>query len=135
MVASLPLLVKRTASAVGTIRQKRSDASISDGVAAAKCEPSAIDCETTSTILGCECPWMSAPNDIMKSTYSFPSRSQTCDPRPRSNTTGPGEYTAAPRDGEFTPSISDCCARSYHSRDRSRVFVFFVAFVFIEVRK
>src|SRR6266404_874633 len=62
----------------------------------------------------------------MKSMYSFPSRSQTRDPRPRSSTTGPGEYTAAPRDGEFTPSISDCCARSYHSRDRSRWFVFVV---------
>src|ERR1039458_505208 len=67
----------------------------------------------------------------MKSTYSFPSRSQTRDPRPRSSTTGPGEYTAAPRDGEFTPSISDCCARSYHSRDRSRLFVLLI-FVVIE---
>src|SRR6266849_3130631 len=33
----------------------------------------------------------------MKSTYSLPSRSHTRDPRPRSNTTGPGAYTAAPR--------------------------------------
>src|SRR5271157_3598619 len=66
---------------------------------------------------------MSAPNDIMKSTYSLPSRSQTCEPRPRSSTTGPAVYTAEPRDGEFTPSISDCCARLYHSLDRARAFV------------
>src|SRR5450755_370635 len=62
----------------------------------------------------------------MKSTYSFPSTSQTRDPRPRSSTTGPAEYTAAPRDGEFTPSMSDRCARSYHSRDRSRLVVFLI---------
>jgi hypothetical protein len=69
----------------------------------------------------------------MKSMYSFPSRSQTRDPRPRSSTTGPGEYTAAPRDGEFTPSISDCCARSYQSRDLSRLFVFVVVFVIMKI--
>src|ERR1035438_5937572 len=68
----------------------------------------------------------------MKSTYSFPSRSQTRDPRPRSSTTGPGEYTAAPRDGEFTPSISDCCARAYQARDCSRRFVFVVIFNIIK---
>ncbi len=70
----------------------------------------------------------------MKSIYSFPSRSQTRDPRPRSSTTGPGEYTAVPRDGELTPSISDCWARSYHSRERSRLFVFVVIFVVIKIR-
>src|SRR5438105_13130150 len=70
----------------------------------------------------------------MESMYLFPSRSQTRVPRPRSSTIGPGEYTAAPRDGEFTPSIRDCCARSYHSRDRSRVVVFVVIFVVIEIQ-
>src|ERR1035438_3932352 len=59
----------------------------------------------------------------MKSTYSLPSTSHTCDPRPRSSTTGPPEYTAAPRDGEFTPSMSDCCARSYQARESVRVLV------------
>ena len=67
MVASLPVLVKRTASADGTMRQKRSAASISADVAAAKCEPSATASETTETSVGCAWPWMSAPNDIMKS--------------------------------------------------------------------
>src|SRR5215472_1259928 len=65
---------------------------------------------------------MSAPNDIMKSTYSFPSTSKTCDPCPRSRTTGPGENTAAPRDGEFTPSTSDRCARAKYSAERVRDF-------------
>src|SRR5215470_5472118 len=63
---------------------------------------------------------MSAPNDIMRSTYSFPSTSKTCDPRPRSRTTGPGENTAAPREGEFTPSTNDRCARSKYCADRVR---------------
>src|SRR5262250_1299786 len=63
---------------------------------------------------------MSAPNDIMRSTYSFPSTSKTCDARPRSRTTGPGENTAAPRDGEFTPSTSDCCARAKYCAERVR---------------
>jgi hypothetical protein len=80
MVASVPLLVKRTASAEGTMRQKRSAASNSAGVAAAKCEPSAMAWYTVSTIAGWACPWISAPNDIMKSVYWLPSRSQTCEP-------------------------------------------------------
>src|SRR6185369_15707074 len=57
---------------------------------------------------------MSAPNDIMKSMYSLPSASQTREPWPRSRNTGPGENTAAPRDGELTPSTSDCWERSNH---------------------
>src|ERR1035441_9869265 len=59
----------------------------------------------------------------MKSTYSLPSTSHTCDPCPRSSTTGPCEYTASPRDGDFTPSMSDCCARSYQARESVRVLV------------
>src|ERR1700736_3163372 len=64
---------------------------------------------------------MSAPKDIMKSRYWFPSASQTCEPLPRSKKSGPGEYTAFPRDGEFTPSTNDCCARSNHCWERVRV--------------
>src|SRR5438045_3614304 len=48
----------------------------------------------------------------MKSVYSFPSASQTWEPAPRSRNTGAGEYTAAPREGELTPSISDFWASS-----------------------
>src|SRR6266853_6193144 len=48
----------------------------------------------------------------MKSTYSFPSASQTREPWPRSRNTGPGEKTAAPREGELTPSTSDRWERS-----------------------
>src|SRR5215470_3023187 len=66
---------------------------------------------------------MSAPNDIMKSTYSFPSASHTCEPLPRSTTIGPSVNTARPRDGEFTPSTSDRWARSNHSCDRVRLRV------------
>src|SRR5712692_5681411 len=123
MVASLPVLVKRTTSADGTMRRKRSAASTSAEVAAAKCAPSDIACETTETSVGCACPWMSAPKDIMKSTYSFPSESQTCDPWPRSRKIGPDVYTAAPREGELTPSTSDCCARSNHCWERARLRV------------
>jgi hypothetical protein len=47
--------------------------------------------------LGCACPWMSAPNDIMKSTYSLPSASHTCELWPRSRKTGPGEHGSAAR--------------------------------------
>src|SRR5581483_1852079 len=86
-----PVLVKRTTSADGTIRRKRSAASVSAGVAAAKCDPVAIASETTSASLGCACPWMRAPNDIMKSTYSLSSTSHTWEPRPRSITIGEGE--------------------------------------------
>ena len=43
-------------SADGTMRRKRSAASTSADVAAAKCEPSAMACETTSTIFGCAWP-------------------------------------------------------------------------------
>src|ERR1700751_1633115 len=66
---------------------------------------------------------MSAPNDIMKRTYSLPSTSQTCEPCPRSRTIGPGEKTAAPREGEFTPSTRECWARSNHCCERLRVRV------------
>jgi hypothetical protein len=52
MVASLPVLVKRTTSADGTIRQKRSAASTSADVVAAKCDPSAIASEATATSFG-----------------------------------------------------------------------------------
>src|ERR1700691_5046948 len=81
---------------------------------------------------------MSAPNDIMKSTYSLPSASHTCDPSPRSRKIGPGVYTVAPREGEFTPSTSDCWARSNHCSDRLRfkaglVSILFVGFIF-EIR-
>src|SRR5712671_5024998 len=48
----------------------------------------------------------------MKSTYSFPSASQTREPWPRSRNTGPGEKTAAPREGELTPSTRDRWERS-----------------------
>src|SRR5271166_2227126 len=63
---------------------------------------------------------MSAPNDIMKSVYWLPSASHTCEPLPRSSMIGPPEYTAAPREGEFTPSTNDRCARSNNSRERVR---------------
>src|SRR6266446_976442 len=33
---------------------------------------------------------------------------------------GPGVYTAVPREGEFTPSTRDCCARSNHCWERVR---------------
>ena len=52
MVASVPLLVKRTVSAVGTMRQTRSAASASAGVLDAKCEPVAIALVTAETIRG-----------------------------------------------------------------------------------
>ena len=51
MVASLPVLAKRTTSAEGTIQRKRSAASISAEVAAAKCDPSPMVSETTETSL------------------------------------------------------------------------------------
>ena len=40
----------------GTIPQKRSAASISAEVAAAKCEPSEVASATTFAIAGCPCP-------------------------------------------------------------------------------
>ena len=52
MVASLPVLVNRTTSADGTMRRKRSAASTSAEVAAAKWEPSAIASETVLTSMG-----------------------------------------------------------------------------------
>src|SRR5580693_9516101 len=75
---------------------------------------------------------MRAPNDIMKSTYSLPSASHTCDPWPRSNTIGPAVYTVAPREGEFTPSTSDCWARSNHWWERVRLRVWLLRVVCIE---
>src|SRR5580704_15010071 len=123
MVASLPVLVKRTTSADSTMRRKRSAASISADVAAAKCEPSAMAAETTEAKWAFAWPWISAPKDIMKSTYSLLSASQTREPLPRSRKTGQGEYVAWPREGEFTPSTSDSCARSNHCCERVRVLV------------
>src|SRR3954470_18490266 len=120
MVASVPVLVKRTASADGTIRQKRSAASNSAGVLAAKCDPSDITFETVETSAGCACPWIKAPNDIMKSVYWLLSTSHTWVPRPRCTTTGPGEKTVLPREGEFTPSIRTFWARSYQDCERLR---------------
>ena len=52
MVASLPVLAKRTTSAEGTMRRRRSAASTSAEVAAAKCEPCAMACETDFNHLG-----------------------------------------------------------------------------------
>ena len=120
MVASLPVLVKRTTSADGTMLRKRSAASTSAEVAAAKCDPCAMASDTTETSLGWAWPWMSAPKDIIKSTYSLLSASQTCEALARSRKTGPGEYVAVPRDGEFTPSTNDCWARSNHCWERVR---------------
>src|SRR5580704_19049651 len=68
----------------------------------------------------------------MKSRYSLPSASQTRDPWPRSSTIGPAAYTAAPREGEFTPSTSDCCARSNHSWERVRLRVWMVCAMSLE---
>ena len=52
MVASLPVLVNRTASAEGTMLRKRSAASTSADVAAAKCEPSAMASDNDRNQLG-----------------------------------------------------------------------------------
>jgi len=90
MVASLPVFVKRTTSADGTMRRNRSAVSTSADVAAAKCDPSAIASQTVFTIVAFACPWMSAPNDIMKSIYSLPSISQTRDPLAAFQHDGPG---------------------------------------------
>src|ERR1700721_2058565 len=59
----------------------------------------------------------------MKSTYSLPSTSQMCEPRPCSRNRGPPEYVAFPREGEFTPSTRDCSARSSHCWERVRLRV------------
>ena len=63
---------------------------------------------------------MSAPKDIIKSTYSFWSASQTCEPLPRSRNIVAGEYVAFPREGEFTPSTKNCWARSNYCWERVR---------------
>src|SRR5512140_724598 len=49
--------------------------------------------------------------------YSFPSASQTCEPDPRSITTGVMPTERKARTGELTPPGMACCARRKMSSD------------------
>src|SRR4029077_19891818 len=73
--------------------------------------------ETASTIRGCACPTTMTPKPLWKSTYSFPSTSQTRLPRPYSTKTGWGD---ASWNDEGTPRGLNARALRHSSSDRRR---------------
>ncbi len=75
IAASVPVLAKRTFSALGTVRWISSATSTSIAVAAANSVPSAAASRIASTTRGCACPNGSAPYAIIQSMYSLPSTS------------------------------------------------------------
>jgi len=122
MVASLPVLVKRTTSADGTIRRKRSAASTSAEVAAAKCEPSAIAAETVFDPTLDEHALNEGAERHHEVDILIAIRIPYVRPLAAFQHDRAGVYTVAPREGEFTALDQRLlCAFEHHCCERVRL--------------
>ncbi len=103
IVASVPLLTRRTCSTASTRPTISSASSTSPSPGVPNEKPRVAALRTASTTEGCACPSTIGPHEHTRSTYSRPSTSVMYGPRPLAMKRGVPPTARKARTGEFTP--------------------------------